>query len=162
MLAHLDDAGGIGARGEADDVMKLAFDLVGDLVASVVDEIRERPGVAAAIVAGVCGALIGIGLAGLVGRRPKRRAASAAGGVVDLLAGLTRAVDLEGRTQRVAHMASQAPGRGRRGGEGLLDRMGHVRNATDLLPIGLSLLENPLVRTFVRGMVVSRLRKRFR
>jgi hypothetical protein len=69
-------------------VMDLIVDQLEELVVTLVEEIRERPGIAAAIVAAVVGALIGAAIAGSVGRPRKspralvaRRAQKASQGI---------------------------------------------------------------------------------
>jgi uncharacterized membrane protein YeaQ/YmgE (transglycosylase-associated protein family) len=59
-----------------DSTLQLVIDQIEELVVTVIEEIRERPGVALAIVAGLAGALVGARLAASVGRR--RRAAPSA------------------------------------------------------------------------------------
>lgn len=50
-------------------VMQLIVDQLEELVVTVIEEIRERPGVAAAILAGLIGAIVGSMLAAGVARR---------------------------------------------------------------------------------------------
>ncbi len=68
---------------------QLVVDQLEELAVTIIEEIRERPAVAAAILAGVVGALIGIALAAGFGRRrsPTRRIArrvSRVGAMTDL------------------------------------------------------------------------------
>ena len=51
-----------------DSMLHLVLDQVEELVAAVIEEIRERPAVALALAAGVVGALIGVRLAARRGR----------------------------------------------------------------------------------------------
>jgi uncharacterized membrane protein YeaQ/YmgE (transglycosylase-associated protein family) len=66
-------------------VMQLIVDQLEELVVTVIEEIRERPGVAAAILAGLLGAIVGSMLAAGVGRRtsPPQRVAHKAHGVLE-------------------------------------------------------------------------------
>jgi hypothetical protein len=60
-----------------DSTFQLVLDQLEELVVTIVDEIRERPGVALAILAGIIGAIVGAGIAGRASRRgspPTRRA----------------------------------------------------------------------------------------
>lgn len=50
-------------------VMQLIVDQLEELVVTIIEEIRERPGVAAAILAGLLGAIVGSILAAGMGRR---------------------------------------------------------------------------------------------
>src|SRR5947207_7715359 len=89
-------------------VMQLVVDQLEEVVVTLIEEIRQRPGVAAAILAGLLGAIVGSMLAAGVGRRrqsPRARAARSA-------LGLAEAADLAGR--------------------------------------GLKLIQNPLVRRYIR------------
>ena len=55
-------------------VMELIVDQLEELVVTIIEEIRERPGVAAAILAALLGAIIGSMLAARIGRRQGRPA----------------------------------------------------------------------------------------
>ncbi len=99
--------------------MQLILDQVEELVVTIVDEIRQRPGVALALLAAVTGALVGSMLAA----RASRRHRSPARGVVRKARGM---------------------------GE-----------AADLAALGVKLLQNPIVRSYVRSAVEGQLRKRF-
>ena len=66
---------------------QLVIDQIEELVVTIIEEIRERPGVAAAILAGLLGAIIGSMLAAGVGRRrpsPPERVIRKARGVTDV------------------------------------------------------------------------------
>ncbi len=99
--------------------MQLILDQVEELVVTIVDEIRQRPGVALALLAVVTGALVGSMLAA----RASRRHRSPARGVVRKARGM---------------------------GE-----------AADLAALGVKLLQNPIVRSYVRSAVEGQLKKRF-
>jgi uncharacterized membrane protein YeaQ/YmgE (transglycosylase-associated protein family) len=61
-------------------VMDLIVDQLEELVVTIIEEIRERPGIAAAILAAIVGAVVGSVLAAGAGRRrptsPNRRRGS--------------------------------------------------------------------------------------
>jgi hypothetical protein len=99
--------------------MQLILDQVEELVVTIVDEIRQRPGVALALLAAVTGALVG----SLLAARASRRHRSPARGVVRKARGM---------------------------GE-----------AADLAALGVKLLQNPIVRSYVRSAVEGQLKKRF-
>src|SRR5437868_3641703 len=61
ILIHM--AAGMHNSDVEDSTFQLVIDQLEELVVTIVEEIRERPGVALAIVAGLVGALIGTGLA---------------------------------------------------------------------------------------------------
>ena len=75
-----------------DSTFQLVIDQLEELAVTIVEELRERPGVMLAIFAGIVGALVGAGLASRTRRRAPvpARAKRAAGGVGDAaeLAGL--------------------------------------------------------------------------
>ena len=100
-------------------VMQLIVDQLEELVVTIIEEIRERPGVAAAILAGLLGAIVGSMLAANVARRRP----SAPAGVV--------------RKAR------------------------EVSEVADLAGLALRLLQNPMVRGYVRSAMEGQLKKRF-
>src|SRR5579884_18196 len=93
--------------------LQLVLDQVEEVIVTFIEEIRERPTVAAALGAAIVGAILGSMLAG---RRPRRRAVPA-----DRI----RAV---GSVLKVSEYA-------------------------DLTALALRLLQNPLVRTYIRAAV---------
>jgi hypothetical protein len=97
---------------------QLIIDQIEELVVTLIEEIRERPAVAAALLAAVVGAIIGGVLAAGM-RRPKPV------------------------TKRVA-----------RG-------VGTVGDMADLAGLAFRLLENPLVRSYLRAAVTGQLKRRF-
>jgi hypothetical protein len=99
--------------------MQLILDQVEELLVTIVNEIRQRPGVALALLAAVTGALVGSMLAA----RASRRHRSPARGVVRKARG--------------------------------------VGEAADLAALGVKLLQNPIVRSYVRSAVEGQLKKRF-
>ena len=82
----------MGARMQDSDVedstFQLVIDQVEELVVTLVEEIRERPGVALAIFAGLIGALVGAGIAarrrGSAPARAVRRKARGVGDAAEL------------------------------------------------------------------------------
>jgi hypothetical protein len=99
--------------------MHLIVDQLEELIVTIIEEIRERPGVAAAILAGVLGAVIGSMLAARARRRP---------------------------VSPPARLARRARGMG---------------EAAELVAIGLKLLQNPIVRGYIRSAMEGQLKKRF-
>jgi uncharacterized membrane protein YeaQ/YmgE (transglycosylase-associated protein family) len=100
-------------------VMELIVDQFEELVVTIIEEIRERPGVAAAILAGLIGAIVGSAVAANVARR---------------------------RASAPARVVRKARG---------------VSEAADLAGLGLKLLQNPLVRGYVRSALEGQLKKHF-
>jgi uncharacterized membrane protein YeaQ/YmgE (transglycosylase-associated protein family) len=73
-------------------VMQLIVDQLEELVVTIIEEIRERPGVAAAILAGLLGAIVGSMVAtGLARRHPSPPAR-----VIHKARGVSEAADLAG------------------------------------------------------------------
>ncbi len=73
-----------------DSTLQLVIDQIEELVVTVIEEVRERPGIVMALAAGLLGALVGIRLAGRRNRPAPVRAARKARRVGDAaeLAGL--------------------------------------------------------------------------
>jgi hypothetical protein len=99
--------------------MQLILDQLEELLATVIDEIRQRPGVALALLAAVTGAFVGSMLAA----RASPRHPSPARGVVRKARGMGEAAELAG--------------------------------------LGLKLLQNPIVRSYIASAVEGQLKKRF-
>jgi hypothetical protein len=99
--------------------LQLIVDQLEELVVTIIEEIRERPGVAAAILAAVVGVVVGSMLAAGVGRRH----ASPPARVVRKARSMTEAGDLAG--------------------------------------LAVKLLQNPIVRGYLRTAVEGQLKKRF-
>jgi len=112
-----------GKAGGDQSTLELAIDQLEELVVTLIEEIRERPAVAAAILAGVVGAVIGGMLAAGIGR-PKP--------IKD----------------RVVKRVNKR-----------VNRMGDM---ADLAGLGMKLLENPIVRSYLLAAVSGQLRKRMR
>jgi len=72
--------------------MQLILDQFEELLATIIDEIRQRPGVALALLAAITGAFVGSKLAA----RTSRRQASPARGVVRKARGVGEAAELAG------------------------------------------------------------------
>jgi hypothetical protein len=100
--------------------LQLIVDQLEELVVTIIEEIRERPGVAAAILAAVVGIVVGSMLAAGVGRRHASPPA--------------RVVVQKART---------------------------VSEAGDLAGLAIRLLQNPIVRSYLRSALESQLKKRF-
>ena len=101
-------------------LMQLIMDQIEELIVTIIEEVRERPSVAAAIVAALVGAWIGSALAG-GGRRRQPPAPVRA-------------------TQR---------------------RMSGLGDAAQLAGLGMRLLQNPIVRSYLRAALTAQLRRRF-
>jgi hypothetical protein len=99
--------------------MELIIDQFEELLVTIIDEVRQRPGVAVAILAGVAGALVGSMLAARASRR---------------------------HVSPPARVVRKARG---------------VGEAADLAGLGIRLLQNPIVRSYVRSAVEGQLKKRF-
>jgi hypothetical protein len=99
--------------------VQLIVDQIEELIATVIEEVRQRPSVAVAILAAVTGAVVGSMLAARTRRRrisPKSRAARTARGMTD---------------------------------------------AADLAGLALRLMQNPLVRSYIRSAVEKQVKQRF-
>jgi uncharacterized membrane protein YeaQ/YmgE (transglycosylase-associated protein family) len=101
-------------------VMELIVDQLEELVVTIIEEVRERPGVAAAILAGLLGAIVGSMLAARIPRRQSQPA-------------------------RVVRTA----------------RARNLSEAADLAGLGLKLLQNPMIRGYIRSAMERQLKKRF-
>ena len=99
--------------------MQLIVDQIEELIVTIIEEIRQRPSVALAIVAAVAGAIAGSMLAA----RASRRHSSPTTGVVKKARG--------------------------------------IGEAAELAVLGVKLVQNPLVRSFLRSAIQSQLKKRF-
>ena len=99
--------------------LQLVIDQVEELVVTLIEEIRQRPGVAAAILAAIVGIVLGSLLAARFGRR-----------------------------------STSAP-------ERVVRRARGMAEAGDLAALGIKLLQNPIVRSYVRNKIERQLKKRF-
>jgi hypothetical protein len=99
---------------------QLILDQLEELIVTLIEEIRERPGVALAVLAAVLGALIGSALAG-----------------------------------RAARRGLQPPARAAR-------RARSLGAASELMGLGMRLMQNPIVRGLVFAAVQRQLRRRLR
>lgn len=132
---------------------------VEQLLLAAFEEARERPAVVVAIAAAVAGFLAGYALAA----RPARRAArsplqDAAQLVAAILAALGSA-SLSRRGRSFVDLLASGSTAGRR--EGLLGDLAQAKNAADLAGLAVRLLENPLVRGYLRATIAARLRRGF-
>jgi hypothetical protein len=98
--------------------MQLMVDQIEELIVTIIEEIRQRPGVAMAILAAVTGAVLGSMLAARASRR---------------------------RGSPTTKVARRARG---------------VGEAAELATLGLKLMQNPIVRGYVRSAVEAQLKKR--
>jgi uncharacterized membrane protein YeaQ/YmgE (transglycosylase-associated protein family) len=104
-----------------ESTMQLIIDQVEELIVTIIEEVRQRPGVVLAIVAAIAGAVLGSMVAARVGRRRAPQA------------------------KRAVKKAKAA---------GLAD-------AADLARLGLKIVRNPIVRSYLRSAVAAQLKKRF-
>ena len=70
-MAVMRDTGGVVDAEQS--TMQVVMDQLEELVVTIIEEIRERPGVAAAIFAAIVGVVLGSILAAAVSRRPSPR-----------------------------------------------------------------------------------------
>jgi hypothetical protein len=99
--------------------IQLIVDQIEEFIVTIIEEIRERPGVAAAIFAALLGATVGAIFAAGAARRhssPRARVAKRARGMAEV---------------------------------------------AELIVLGLKLLQNPIVRGYLRSAMERELRKRF-
>lgn len=148
-------------RARSNDLMQSLVDGVEDVLLTLVEEIRERPGVAAALFAGFVGALVGLALAARVARReppPRRRVAHVAEALFETLdlgrRGRRVGGEVKASSRRVKQQADKRTG-------GLFSRSLDVRGVADLVPLAMRLLENPIVRAYAVRAISRQLRKRF-
>jgi hypothetical protein len=99
--------------------MELIVDQLEELLVTIIDEVRQRPGVAVAILAAVAGAVIGSMFAARASRR---------------------------HTSPTSRVVRKARGMG---------------EAADLAALAMKLMQNPIVRGYVRSAVEGQLKKRF-
>lgn len=109
--------------------MQLVIDQLEELIVTVIEEVRARPAVAVAILAGVVGALVGSALARGTVRKRKPVAKR-----------VTKKA-----TKRVAKSA-----------KGVSNGVGTMGDIAELAGKGMRLLENPLVRAAIVGQLRKR------
>jgi hypothetical protein len=142
------------------DLGKMITDQMEDLLVTVIEGVRERPVVAAAIFAGIVGAFVGITLARV--RRPKRRVPATLG-FLHGLGAVLHAVELDRRSKALSRrMRKTAQTVGERSSRALADELGEFYRMADLAPMAMRLLQNPIVRSYVRAAIVSRVARRIR
>ena len=144
-------------------LVALGLDRAQDLADVINDVFRTRPALAKVVVAGIAGAAVGAFAASCTVRRPKPIAATAAPAAAppgqpsildDATSILVEAA--EALAKRRLGVTSSAVG-----GAASTPKpsRSQLRHATDLLPIGLTLLKNPLVRDLVVKSVVRATRR---
>ena len=144
------------ASGDSEDFLQRVVDLAEDLLVTLIEAVRERPQVAAALAAAVVGAAIGTALAGVTRPKPRPRPPSA---LVDVLAGLASAVALEERTKRVSGVATESAKKAARKNPFQM-KADDLKNVGALAPIAFQLLQNPVVRGYIRSAIQSQMKKR--
>jgi uncharacterized membrane protein YeaQ/YmgE (transglycosylase-associated protein family) len=128
-----------------------------DLTVTLLEELRERPAVVAAIAAGVVGALVGTWVAQRT--RPRRRRSVTQQLAAELVGPLASAL---GRS-RVADTVSERTSTGlhllgaRANGSARAAR--RAGSAVDLVQLVLRLLQNPLVRAYLASLIARQLRR---
>lgn len=143
----------------SNDLVTTLTDALEELLVTVIEGVRERPVVAMALVAGVIAGLVGIALAGV--GRPKRRVPRAGFDLQGLFEAMTNALEVEQRSKRVSREFGRAGDRLDGKSRGLFSAMSDLRSAGDLVPVAIRLLENPLVRSYLRHTVTRQVRQRF-
>ncbi len=149
------DRFGAGAGGRG-DVVQAITDTAEDLLVTVLEEVRERPSVAVAVIAGVFGALIGIGLAVYVTAR-RREKARPASQLEHLVSSFLNAVKLERSSREFSEQLGRGARKARRRSTGILSKLTDAGDVAELVPLAVQLLENPVVRSYVRKALASRL-----
>ena len=147
------------ASSDSEDLFQRVMDVVEDVLVTLIEAVRERPQVAAAIGAAVVGAAVGAALAGIGRPKPQPKPKAAVSGMVDLLAGIASAIALEERTKRVSDVAGESAKSAAKRSPLRID-LGDLKNAGALVPLALQLLENPVVRGYMRSVIRSQFKKR--
>lgn len=148
--------------GSGDDFAQVLAEQVVELVGAIVDGIRERPSVALAIAAAAAGALVGLLLAGRLARpKPRPTPLSEAAELLGAIIAALGSADLGRRGKPLADLLGGPAASARARSGRLVPDLGRLGNAADLAGTALRLLENPLVRAYVRGLVASQVRRRF-
>ena len=145
--------------GGPEDFFQLVVELLEEMTVTVLEGIRERPGVAAAILAGIVGAFVGLGFAAWKARR--QAPPPPAKGLARAVGAMASAIELEQRAKwlgkgsvRSAKKAGKQTGR-------VAEAVADAKWAADLLPTLGRLAENPLVREIARDVLSKQLSKRF-
>jgi uncharacterized membrane protein YeaQ/YmgE (transglycosylase-associated protein family) len=146
--------------GGSDSVVQLIVDQIEELILTLLEEIRARPGVAMAIGAGIAGAIFGTILAArLATRRRRPPPVSATSEMLGALAGtLVGAIPRRVDGTAIPKAAGRVSKRAQKQARGL----SNVGDMADLAGLAMRLLENPIVRSYARAAVANQLRKRFR
>jgi hypothetical protein len=144
---------------ESGDLGKTITDQFEELLVTAVEGARERPVVAASIFAGFVGAFVGIVLASA--RRPKRRVPTS----LDLshgLPALLRAAELDQRSKDLSRrFRKSAKTVGERSSRAFSQDLAEFFSMAELAPTAMRLLQNPIVRGYIRAAIVSRIARRF-
>lgn len=161
MLLRTNDGDLNGSQGEG--TIQFIIEELENIVLTVIEELRQRPTVAMALAAAVCGAVVGAMLAGRSGRaKPVKSAAGLVDALGPLAAALTRSQvkDVASSfSERAAKGAERASKGVRRTGGGPKVRLPGLGSTADLVNLGVRLLQNPIVRGYLVSMIGSRLRR---
>jgi hypothetical protein len=145
---------------ESRDLGKTITDQMEEFLVTAIEGVRERPAVAAALIAGFVGAFVGVILSRAL--RPKRRVPER----LDLprgLSALLRAAELEKRSKELTRRARKtAKTAGERSSRAISQDMAEFFSMAELAPTAMRLLQNPIVRGYIRAAIVSRFARRFR
>jgi hypothetical protein len=127
-----------------------------DLLLAGLEELRERPTVAAALLAAVVGALVG----GWIGerQRPKPVVKSPTQQLAELLAPIALAIGRARLLGMAGSIRQQAGSSAKRGGEKAAEPAAGARNAATVFPILVRLAQSPIVRAIVVTVIARRIR----
>ncbi len=143
--------------GDVEELARLVVERLEWALAAIADGVRERPVAALAILAGVLGAVAGLSLATRQPRpKPRAPAVSEAAELLGAIVAALGAADLGRGGKGVANVVERI-GKRQGGAFAWLRDMGDV---SDLAGTGMRLLENPIVRAYLRAAVASQLRRR--
>jgi len=169
IIGQFSESDGADSWGRPAGTLEFIVDQFEELIVSLIEEIRERPMVVAAIFAAIVGAILG----GVIARarRPKPRVEIprvAPGDLMDALSSLMG--EARPRAQEVRKAVGKSVGKsgksvgksGRQASKSSRDWLGKLGfgDWADLLAIGTQLMENPLVRSYVRAALAGQLRRR--
>jgi hypothetical protein len=145
---------------ESRDLVKTITDQMEELLVTAIEGVRERPAVAVALFAGFVGAFVGVILARAL--RPKRRVPER----LDLSRGLSaliRAAELDQRSRELSRRVRKtAKTAGERSSRAISKDLAEFFSTAELAPTAMRLLQNPIVRGYIRAAIVSRFARRFR
>ncbi len=142
--------------GRRDDILEMVSSGAERALNAVIDGVMERPWVGMAILAGLVGALVGVGLADRTRPKPRVPKGPSMSEAAEMLAAIVAALgssDLRKRAQAVTEtVGKKAPNVGSRA-RGFMPQ---ALEAGDAMGLVMRLLGNPLVR----GVIVQQVRKR--